>query len=704
MTNTIKPFCAATLLLLSGAAAQAANNSFSNIYLFGDSLTDSGAFAGQLIPNGSGGFVSLPTGARWTIDNASNHADVLAGKLGLAVTAANAASTLGSSGNNFAQGGAQSLTYATGASLPGGATQTAGPGGLDIRDLPQQIQDYLAAHGNKADPSALYFVWSGGNDIPTAAAAGSTSAALSTAQAAAQSQGQQIAALHQAGARLIIAPNLPSFGNTPAAFFAIIDGNTALDSAQKNALKAATATALRSGNTVDAASQQARIDAALSTLASGLSGGATSGAVYDNIRSQLVTSFNSAKKSLNDLTAAYNLSTDAAISASGANVLRANVNALFAEALANPAAFGISNVTGPACGANASTGLTSSLICTSAMVSGSETYLFADDRHPSPVTHRLLGNYFASLLQGPAFAQSLTTTPLFAIQQANNTLDAHYRLLDTQPRATGSINVYSTVASGKQDTNTQDRQQGELITIGMDTQLNPLWTAGLAFTKGKTNTRLGALGSYDSSHTQLGSYGNYRNGQQWLDIDFSLGVADIDTKRHVDLGTVQRTEQGNTRSNHFAARAQGGIRLTSGKLTTGPVIGLSLVDGKIGTLIESSQSSTAMRFAKQELKEQQVSLGWQVAATRVGRWSPYASVQLVREMHDQANVIKVGLVSTSGDFSVAGKTPDRQWMNWQLGSNVSLDKAMDGFIRLNGSQGRQQQDSLQISAGINARF
>jgi phospholipase/lecithinase/hemolysin len=78
------------------------------------------------------------------------------------------------------------------------------------------------------------------------------------------------------------------------------------------------------------------------------------------------------------------------------------------EALANPAAYGIDNVTGPACGT------TSSLVCTRANVTGTLSYLFADDRHPTPTTHALLGNYFASLLQAPYFAEALANVPAAA--------------------------------------------------------------------------------------------------------------------------------------------------------------------------------------------------------------------------------------------------------------------------------------------------
>lgn len=693
MRTTLRAAVMAALL----SPAVFASGSYSNIYFFGDSLTDTGAFGGQAYPNGSGGFIILPADARWTTNNAANHANILAGKLGLSVSASNAASTLGTSGNNFAQGGAQSVTYATGATLPNSSsTQTAGPGGLDIRDLPQQVQDYLSANGGKANPNAVYFVWSGGNDIPTAAGAGSSNAST-VATAAANSLATQIATLGNAGAKLIIAPNLPSFGNTPAAMYAVIDGATT-DENTRNTLKGIVAGVLRSEATPTSSSQTTLTNKALAALAAALSGGATSGSTFDSRLTQVTDGYNTSKTGLNNLSTLYNTSADGAISATGANVVRANVNALFAEVLANPAAYGIDNVTGPACGT------TSSLVCTSANVTGSLSYLFADDRHPTPTTHALLGNYFASLLQAPYFAEALANVPAAASSRLGSTLDARARALDHEQRAVGTIGAFSSVTGGKQDVGRNGEQaKGELLTVGVDYQFTPSLSVGMAFTQGKLDTSVGKLGSYDSQHSLMSASANYRSGALWLDGDATLGVADIDTRRVADLGSVQRQETGSTRANHNSLRLTAGYRMQQGQLRTGPFAGVAMQRGHVAAFSEQANQSTSMRFGKQVLDSTVLQAGWELQAA-LGNITPYLMISMKQEQNDDARMLQSGVFGTQGEFTVSGSQPDRSWAEWQTGATVSLGKGMNGYIQASGSSGQKGGNGTRYNLGLAASF
>ncbi|MDC7717020.1 autotransporter domain-containing protein [Vogesella sp. DC21W] len=679
---------AAVMAALLSPAAFAAG-SYSHIYFFGDSLTDTGAFGGQAIPNGSGGFIILPADARWTTNNAANHANILAGKLGLSVSASNAASTLGTSGNNFAQGGAQSVTYATGATLPNSSsTQTAGPGGLDIRDLPQQVQDYLTANGGKANPDAVYFVWSGGNDIPTAAGAGSSNAST-VATAAANSLATQIGVLNKAGAKLIIAPNLPSFGNTPAALYAVIDQIVSTQPNNNN-LKAIVAGILRSESTPTTASQEALINKALTTLTAALNGAVT--------QQQITDGYNTSKTGLNNLSTLYNTTADGAISATGANVVRANVNALFAEVLANPAAYGIDNVTGPACGT------TSSLVCTSANVTGTLSYLFADDRHPTPTTHALLGNYFASLLQAPYFAEALANVPAAASSRLGSTLDARARALDHEQRAVGTVGAFSSVTGGKQDVGRNGEQaKGELLTVGVDYQFTPSLSVGMAFTQGKLDTSVGSLGSYDSQHSLMSASANYRSGALWLDGDATLGVADIDTRRVADLGSVKRQETGSTRANHNSLRLSAGYRMQQGQLRTGPFAGVAMQRGHVAAFSEQASQSTSMRFGKQVLDSTVLQAGWELQAA-LGNITPYLMISMKQEQNDEARTLRSGVYGTQGEFTVSGSQPDRSWAEWQTGATVSLGKGMNGFIQASGSSGQKGGNGTRYNLGLAASF
>ena len=93
------------------------------------------------------------------------------------------------------------------------------------------------------------------------------------------------------------------------------------------------------------------------------------------------------------LTVQYNAAVAAAMPA---GVVIYDLKALFDGVIANPAAYGLSNVTGMACDpAKAS----SSLVCsqTTLIAAGADrSYVFADGVHPTPAGHKLWGDAAAA--------------------------------------------------------------------------------------------------------------------------------------------------------------------------------------------------------------------------------------------------------------------------------------------------------------------
>ena len=181
---------------------------FSNMFVFGDSLSDTGnvtAVTGGLIP-----------GAPYFQGSASNgplYVDVLAQGLGLGLTPSRVDSNNdgAADGNNFAYGGARTRTY---------------PFPFDGRSLLGQLQEYQA-RGLAADPNALYVVFGGANNIQDALrnagqalqAGEDPALVIAAAQAAIiQAVGDIqfiLLALDQLGAENFLVPNLPNVGLIP---------------------------------------------------------------------------------------------------------------------------------------------------------------------------------------------------------------------------------------------------------------------------------------------------------------------------------------------------------------------------------------------------------------------------------------------------------------------------------------------------------
>lgn len=127
---------ATSLFFLTGLVPAA--GAFSDVYVFGDSLSDAGAFAGLFPP-------ACPTapyvGCRFS--NGPTWAEVLATNTG------NSAATayVGLGGTNYAIGGERSDELLVDPSFGG------------------QIPNFSTAVGGVADPNALYIIWAGGNNF-----------------------------------------------------------------------------------------------------------------------------------------------------------------------------------------------------------------------------------------------------------------------------------------------------------------------------------------------------------------------------------------------------------------------------------------------------------------------------------------------------------------------------------------------------------
>lgn len=206
----LRQYAAITLLAASTLASQwaaAASPSFSNVFFFGDSLSDTGntqklsAGFGIIEPNPlepyDGGRFS--NGPVWT--------EYLAAGLGFT----GAANPLHLGGNNFAFAGART----------GGLPTLASP----IPSLTYQVETIWGSSTPLADPGALYVVVAGGNDMRDARTFASGADLVSTAyrrlaaESAIANLKSSLGLLAQRGAKNVLVSSVPDLSTTPEASF-----------------------------------------------------------------------------------------------------------------------------------------------------------------------------------------------------------------------------------------------------------------------------------------------------------------------------------------------------------------------------------------------------------------------------------------------------------------------------------------------------
>lgn len=208
MTNGKLTWLAGAALLTCAAPGVAAG--YANLYFFGDSLTDSGAFT-NLVGPAVNRFTNNP-GAVW--------AENLGRRYGLAITPGYALNPAtgqftATGGNNYAIGGARVD------GTPGVFSASAAIA-ANIVPVSGQIAANLQQTGGVAAPSALYAIWAGANDvfyqaeIVAATGASALPAASSAIVAAGSAEIAQIARLRGAGASHVLVVALPDMGLTPS--------------------------------------------------------------------------------------------------------------------------------------------------------------------------------------------------------------------------------------------------------------------------------------------------------------------------------------------------------------------------------------------------------------------------------------------------------------------------------------------------------
>ena len=161
---------------------------FDRLFVFGDSLADVGNV--QAATTALAPLVAPTPGPYYhagRFSNGPNFAEVLAEGLGVGPVLPSVAG-----GNDYAHGGAL-------------ATGTPPPTSLVVQDVDDQVNRYLAARP-AASATALYVVYAGSNDVINRPA---------SVGAAAASIGSSIERLYDAGARHVLAPNLPMLGLVP---------------------------------------------------------------------------------------------------------------------------------------------------------------------------------------------------------------------------------------------------------------------------------------------------------------------------------------------------------------------------------------------------------------------------------------------------------------------------------------------------------
>ena len=602
--------------LLASQAASATD--FSQVVVFGDSLSDAGNISLASAPQ-------IQPPLRFTTNPGKTAAELVADGLGHPITASLAG------GTDFAWGGAGLVNNV--AAVP---------------TLPQQLGMYLTATGGQADPNALYQVWGGANDIfyLTGTSTDSTVLATGTANAAITEVGM-LGQLKAAGANYVVVYNLPDLGKTPSA-------------AAQGAAASAGATQL----------------AVLynSTLSSGLS----------------------------------------QLSSQGLNVVPVNTYGLINEVVANPAAFGFSNVTDAACGLAASSvqcGPQGAGLPYSYAAGTDESYLFADGVHPTTAAHRLLSQVVLAELAAPGQISLLGEAPL-ASSAAQYRAIRNEMLADSQGSDT---RMFAAIDYGQQRfdgtcSSPKTSSDNVNLTLGADVRTSEHTTVGVSLGVGQSKADFkGNTGGYKLQDISGQVFGMYSNGGGYVGGFASFGQSNFkDIERRIQLGPSLRIESGKADGSHLGGGVEGGWWFNMGQsLKTGPFAHVEWQSIKVNGYTEGGNDSTAMYFGRQQRDALISELGWRL----MGSWkvndlqmAPFVELAWNHDSKADPRSVRAGLNTMGGSFALSGYTPDKTWGSANIGLSAQLTPSVTSWIAVNSRFSDSTQKDNSVNLGFKVAF
>jgi outer membrane lipase/esterase len=626
MYKPMKTLTAAVAVATLSLGASAAP--YSQLIIFGDSLSDSGQFpdlASPLLsgfPTGGTRFTNR-TGPSYLGNNTEYYGAVstqrLAALLGLqalpSTPALPAQLTGNQPGSNYAVGG-----YRTDQIRDSITTQsvTVPPPG-DTPPLATRA-GYLAEFG-RADRNALYYINGGGNNVIQGLMVD-----FATASASASELVAGVAALQQAGARYIVVSDLPDVGNTP---LGLISGQRADMSAITTIFNQ-------------------ELDRQLSAL-----GGNILRLNFNGLLAEVYADLGS-------------FGFDASIS---------QTDTCF------------DNGTGGSSGCGP---LANSTWAINGATPDPDRLIFNDGVHPTTAVHRISGDYMYSVLAAPAEISLLAEMGLASLSVHQQHLQQQWQTRRDRWQEAGKWTAF--VAGGGMRNDFQRDQiipsadgKGVQLTVGSSYRLDDQWRVGLALGLQQQKLDTDGKSRYELDSQMLTAFAQYQRERGWADASLSYGRLDFgDLKRQFALGRVQRAETGETDGSLMALSARIGYDLATPGTgwQVSPFISADVARVDVDGYRENGNRSTALFFGDQQRDSQRIGLGLQMQRRISPQTAWNAELTTHRELKDDVSHVRTGLNSRPGNSaSLPGYTPEQT----QLGGSVGITHDIGEQLHLGAS-------------------
>ena len=376
------------------------------------------------------------------------------------------------------------------------------------------------------------------------------------------------------------------------------------------------------------------------------------------------------------LAQAYNEALFGALASQGLSVIPVDTFHFLQEVVANPGAYGITNVTTPGCAVQPAPAGGSALFCNpgSYVTPGvGSTWMFADGIHPTTATHAMMAQLAVSMIEGPRQMAVLPHVESALGRARAGRVDAR---LAARPQGDG-WRWWADVRGDSLRYGHGDSFDGigPALTFGMDRSSGNLVYGGfLGYGRQESDWGL-RRGSFEQADATLGGYLGWRSGSLWANGQLSYSRVDVDTEREVQLGQATRTHLGSTDGSNLSAGASAGWDFGDGAFVHGPVASVLAQRIELDGFAESEPGlSTSLAYPDQDYDSLIGSIGWQFSWSPAERIHPYGRVTWDREFEDAPAQAFASAQSIPGSlpYAVPGHAFDERYGTLVLGARTQV--------------------------------
>jgi outer membrane lipase/esterase len=404
----------------------------------------------------------------------------------------------------------------------------------------------------------------------------------------------------------------------------------------------------------------------------------------------------------------YNATLNAGLAQLGDGIIPVNAFGLVNEVLANPAAYGFTNVTGTACNLALTGG--SSLFCTpGAYVTpdANETYFFADGVHPTGAAHRILAQAVVAEIAAPGQVSMLGEAELNASADHIEAVRAQLFSGHDRDRADDSVRGFADIKFSNTDFDAsgwspEARFHQATLTLGGDLRRNENWRWGGTVSVSAQRMDIGPS-DVDGTGVIGTLYGAWDFAHGYINANLFLGTDSFDIDRHIQLGAMDRVETGTTSASNKGATIGGALVFGGDSVKHGPFIDVTWQQIGVDGFAEDNTDSTSMYFDDYDRDSLISRIGYQLEVGS-GRVRPYGRIAYNNESEDDQVFVGAGSNSMNGHFTMPGFIPTDNWLTAELGVAFQVSDRTTAHVSYSGLFSNDIQDQNALNLGVRHDF